>query len=348
MISPQYKYAGKGERLSATPGYSGETDPDIEIIPDMGQFPYVPYDERLIKAVNIALALRRPLLVEGEPGCGKTSLARSVAYELNWPLVSCFIRSTTTAQDLLYTFDGLKRLYDIQEAQIREKKKGEETSLPGRSAYVRLGKLGKAIQLATENIPCVVLIDEIDKANRSLPNDLLALLDTWKYDIGELDGKLDSDNSMLSQADALLGQQKNGAFFPAERLPFLPLVIITSNREKTLPAPFLRRVLYHYIPDALDPQLREIIQKQMKYHHENPDDHDELIGKAIKKYQEIRGSGLEKKPGTSELIEWVYLLTKDVNSISDLNNPDLELGRLPYLEVLIKSQADRERLGAKN
>lgn len=127
----------------------------------------------LVEAVNAALYLRRPLLLEGEPGCGKTRLAYAVAYELGYPLYTCYIRSTSRAQDLLYEYDALRRLYNVQESNWRARKlqEGGEAENAGDALdpqnYVELGELGKAIELsAKENRPSVVLIDEIDKADK--------------------------------------------------------------------------------------------------------------------------------------------------------------------------------------
>lgn len=101
-------------------------------------------DEDLVNAVNTALYLRRPLLLEGEPGCGKTQLAYAVAYEFGYPLKTCYIRSTTRAQDLLYTYDAVRRLYDIQESKIG----GSKGGLPPRRQYYHPGELGEALELS--------------------------------------------------------------------------------------------------------------------------------------------------------------------------------------------------------
>lgn len=193
---------------------------DLVVTPE----PYVP-DQELIKAVNVALYLRRPLLLEGEPGCGKTRLAFAIAHELGYPLKECNIRSTSLAQELLYTYDGLRRLYDMQ-GSPEERARALE-----RKQYVSFGKLGEAIRLAEQNIPSVVLIDEIDKADIDFPNDLLQVLDRLQFEISEV-------NNL--RFDALQGERE-------QRRSVLPLIIITSNREKELPKPFLRRCLYYYI-----------------------------------------------------------------------------------------------------
>src|SRR5207302_5942770 len=133
-------------------------------------------------------------------------------------------------------YDALGRLYDIQERKGLD----DLSSPPTRERYVTLGSLGEAIKLSQENIPSVVLIDEIDKADVDFPNDLLLVLDRLQFDIDEVKGW---------KFDALKGQKRE------ERRDVLPLFIITSNREKELPRPFLRRCLFYYINFPDQPTL---------------------------------------------------------------------------------------------
>lgn len=206
--------------------------------------PYIASKE-LTDAVNTALYLRRPLLLEGDPGCGKTRLAYAVAYELGYPLYSCYVRSTSRARDLLYDYDALGRLYDIQEVKV-----AENPSKPvEREKYVMLGELGTAIRESQKNIPSVVLIDEIDKADIDFPNDLLLELDRLQFQVKE---------APQMRYDALQGKTKG------ERRDFLPLIIITSNREKELPKPFLRRCLFYYVEFPSQEILKEILQSHFK------------------------------------------------------------------------------------
>ncbi|NEP20058.1 MAG: MoxR family ATPase, partial [Leptolyngbya sp. SIO4C1] len=157
--------------------YTGETQPQ----PDerfQGQpiYPYVPSSE-LVDAVNLAIYLKRPLLLKGEPGCGKTELARAVAYELALEFIPFPVKSTSRARDLLYTYDSVARLRDAQLANSGE--------VVRRNAfdYVNFGPLGKAFY---ENRKAVVLIDEIDKADIDFPNDLLWELERSEFEIVEL------------------------------------------------------------------------------------------------------------------------------------------------------------------
>jgi MoxR-like ATPase len=157
--------------------------------------PYVATEE-LVTAVNLAIYLRRPLLLEGDAGCGKSRLARHVAHELGLPLYEWFVRSTSRAQDGLYTYDSILRLHDVHLRQFEARPAPRADAQPARTAkgrdpeqpmdYVAFGPLGKAFRL--RECPAVVLIDEIDKADIDFPNDLLTVLDKpWKFDIREAD-----------------------------------------------------------------------------------------------------------------------------------------------------------------
>ena len=169
--------------------------------------------EDLMRSVNIAMALQKPLLIKGEPGTGKTMLAQAVAEALDMELVIWNIKSTTKAQDGLYVYDTVQRLYDSQFGEgVNDIRK-----------YIKLGKLGEAFSSEKK---VILLIDEIDKADLEFPNDLLWELDRMEFYIPETQETIKAK----------------------ER----PVVIITSNAEKELPDAFLRRCIFHYIsfPDA--------------------------------------------------------------------------------------------------
>ncbi len=176
--------------------------------------------EPLRNAVNVSIALGKPLIIRGEPGTGKTRLAHSIAKGLGKKLITWNIKSTTKAQDGLYVYDTVQRLNDSRFG---------DRDVSDIRQYIKLGKLGQAF-IAKDQI--VLLIDEIDKADVEFPNDLLNELDEMAFHIPELDETI-----------AALHR---------------PIAVITSNAEKELPDAFLRRCIFHYI-EFPDPELMEEI-----------------------------------------------------------------------------------------
>ncbi|MEA5421151.1 MoxR family ATPase [Spirulina sp. CCNP1310] len=285
-------------------------------------YPYFPSTE-LIDAVNLAIFLKRPLLLQGEPGCGKTRLAQAVAYELKLPYAVWTIKSTSKAQDGLYTYDNLARLRDAQLISLGQVKQEQEIArMNDPESYVKLGPLGKAFENEEQ---MVVLIDEIDKADIDFPNDLLLELDENYFTIDETGREVSAKHP--------------------------PIIFITSNQERDLPDAFLRRCLFHYIefPKTED-LIRIILARHFGANHQNDplEISPELswVEKAVERFLEVReilkqekGEG-GKMVSTSELIDWFEVLKEEATE------PDLILERLdqqlPHLSVLLKKWDDHK------
>lgn len=248
--------------------------------------PYFPSPE-LIEAVEYARILRRPLLIRGEPGCGKTRLAQAIAFEIyeeNYRdhYFEWYIKSTTKAVDGLYTFDHLRRLRDVQ-----LKKKDIDTL-----QYRSLGPLGKAFVQSTEKHPSVLLIDEIDKADIDFPNDLLLELDQRRFFIDE-----------------------TGENIVAE---YPPIIIITSNDEKELPNAFLRRCVFHYIEFPQEEQLLRIARAKIQTLEEEARTKtqafpESLLDDVVKRFRKLyedmkKNPNTSKSPSTSELLDWLQVI----------------------------------------
>ncbi len=269
-----------------------------------GIAPYIPSPE-LVNAVNLTIFLeKRPLLLKGEPGCGKTRLAEAVAYELGLPLVTWYIKSTSRARDGLYTYDAVKRLHDAQLVRMGKESKSNVDNLDD---YIEKGALGNAFD---KDRRTVVLIDEIDKADIDFPNDLLRELDEQKFIIDE-----------------------TGELVEAK---YPPIVFITSNDEKDLPDAFLRRCLFHYVKFP-DNQLENIV----KAHFDSSS--EDLIKAAVKRFMELREKMAKgkagKKASTSELLDWFAVLQQFPE---DQILQELE-SKIPFPEVLLKKWEDHLR-----
>ena len=255
----------------------------------------------LMLAVNAAITLKRPLLVKGEPGTGKTMLAEQVAQALNMPLLQWHIKSTTKAQQGLYEYDAVSRLRDSQLADVQDSGKVRDIR-----NYIVKGVLWQAF---TAEQPVALLIDEVDKADIEFPNDLLRELDRMEFHVYETRELV--------------------------RAKHRPIVFITSNNEKELPDAFLRRCFFHYIkfPD------RETMQSIIDVHF--PGIKKTLIREALEVFFELREiPGLKKKPSTSELLDWLKLLMAEDIPPEALRAKDQKTAIPPPHGALLKNEQD--------
>ena len=249
----------------------------------------------LLRIVNVSIALQKPLLIKGEPGTGKTMLAQAISEALGKKLIIWNIKSTTKAQDGLYVYDTVQRLYDSQFG-------GEGVDDIGK--YIKLGKLGEAFS-SDEQV--ILLIDEIDKADLEFPNDLLWELDKMEFYIPETKQTITAK----------------------ER----PIVIITSNAEKELPDAFLRRCIFHYIDFPDQEQMERILHVHFDHLEE------ELLRQAMAAFYWLRElRGIDKKPSTSELVDWLRALT------AGGVDPARVRKEIPLAGVLLKKDKDLRTL----
>lgn len=263
-------------------------------------------DPGLVDAVNVALAAGAPLLLTGEPGTGKTQLASYLAWYFDIPFLPLYVRSDTTAEHLLYSFDAVAYLHAASDPRRKGKK-------IGRAEFVQKGPLWQAYQ---QEGPAVVLIDEIDKASRDFPNDLLHVLDQHEFHVRETD-------AWVRRGD---------------RPP--PVLVITSNSERRLPEPFLRRCVFHHIQFT-----EELVRTAVESHLEDFPNLDEgQRESAFQRFLDLRGREIRKPPATAELLVWLTVLSARGGVDAD-RLATCKLTDLPALATLVKDRDDLALLG---
>ena len=283
--------------------------------------------EELVSAVKVAMTLGQPLFITGEPGTGKTQLAFKIAHHFQLKNdkgeARPFIfntKTTSTAQDLFYTYDAVRHFQDANIKGNQEKDTSE---------YIELQALGKAIALSNPEVLAdasickgfegvarhsVVLIDEIDKAPTDFPNDILYEIEHMSFRIKEL------------AKDVKAGEN------------YRPIIIMTSNSEKNLPAAFLRRCVFYHIPFPGKEQLLEIVRTQLG------EDSQYADSALVNHFLKIREMVKKKRPATAELIAWLRMLESEQflnqkKSLENLSDEQKKLLRFSY-SVLAKDKDD--------
>lgn len=271
--------------------------------------------QELLMAINMALRVAAPLLLTGEPGTGKTVAAAFVARWFGIPLFPFQVKSTSTADDLKYDFDAVGYLHWAQSdgsGATRHAHPGRRRAKTRRD-FLQPRPLWQAYDHATES---VILIDEIDKAPRDFPNDLLHELDQHSF------------RHPFDETEVI-----------APRCGRPPIVVVTSNDERRLPDAFLRRCIFHRI------ELTEALVADAVEAHvgDFPNLGDAELTVARERFWELRDSPLDKKPSTAELLVWLCILSArgiDAETLRKAPLPDL-----PALGALVKDPQDLETLG---
>ncbi len=270
----------------------------------------------LLNAINAALAARVPLLLTGEPGTGKTQVAWFLKRFFNIALFEYQVRSTSQAADMRYDFDAVAYLRDAylaQQQSTSELAADKHTHDPRAQAkYLKHGALWQAYENDGE---CILLIDEIDKAPRDFPNDLLQEIDQHRF----------------------AHPFHQGQFVERKGAP--PIILITSNGERRLPDAFLRRCIVHHID--IDKILADIMQA---WESQFPKLDSATRAMALQRFRDIRQlNRLSKKPGAAELLLWLSVLSAQNTQLTQINE-EIALNKLPALLCLIKDHTDYQYL----
>jgi len=266
---------------------------------------YIP-TEKEIAVVNASIYLRRPLLLTGRPGTGKSSLAYAVGRELNLEVLHWAVNSKTILEDGLYEYDAISRLHDAQ--------RGDEKSI---EEYITLNPLGKAFLKGEK---CVLLIDEFDKSDVDLANDLLHILEENEFEIPVL-----KRYKKVSKVN--LGNKENPIIIKDGKCKIssenLPIIIITSNQERDFPPGFMRRCLYHYIEFPFVDRLVEIACKHLNIVHDIKDKRQKEIEILVEEFMDKRNAQGEYKERSElaidQLLNAAYLR---LNGKVDISNSE--------------------------
>lgn len=328
------------------------------------KFVYLP-DPGLEAAVQVALELGMPLLVTGEPGTGKTQAAYWAAKHLSYksadgkkdiPLQPDVLRfntkTTSVAKDLFYRYDAIRHFRASRFDRASPKGEPGEKDELSALQFVSFEALGKAILAGAPDRRYVVLVDEIDKAPRDFPNDVLFEFEDMAFRIEEADEKdfdevpenfwktkpeLAELGVTLEKVSPKMGQIELAGGVPK------PLLILTSNSEKNLPDAFLRRCVFYHIPFPEDKErLMEIVRENVTLSAAS----DKMLDKMILKFLEIRKKGMRKSPATAELINWVRILNHreiDMDKAA-LGDEEMKQKLLDTLPILAKNREDYDKV----